>query len=126
MYKNALTFRYPKLLTIFNVLLGGVLTLSVLMMVRDILTFAYMSKTVSRSASIKHAVTGNTRKDISEYEVILKNNPLGFPAGQLKFLSVKGGGAISQLDARLIGTVSGPQTYSYAIFADRTGRQEVF
>lgn len=126
MYKNTLTFRYPKLLTIFNVLIGVVLTLSVLMMVRDLLTFAYMSKSESRSVSIKHEVTGNTIKDISEYEGILKNNPFGFPGGQLRPLGVKAGGPISQLDAKLIGTVSGPQIFSYAVFVDKNGRQDVF
>lgn len=126
MYKNALTSRYPKLLTIFNMLVGVVLTLSVLMMVRDLLTFAYMSKSESRSVSIKHEATGNTRKDISEYEGILKNNPFGFPGGHLMLLGIKAGRAMSQLDARLVGTVSGPQAFSYAVFVDKNGRQEVF
>ncbi|MDO8784815.1 MAG: hypothetical protein Q7J12_01220, partial [Syntrophales bacterium] len=82
--------------------------------------------------NVKHATLSQVatqkyeRKNLQEYEVILRNNPFGFQAGVLKPLSSRSEKALSPFDMKLIGTISGNALYSYAIFLGKDGKQEIF
>lgn len=124
MLRIDLLSKYPKALAILNVFMALFLSVAALVFVRELLSAAYgKAKKPVYSSS---ASSQKTRQGLREYGAILKNNPFGFPAGQLKELSVSDEGSVSYSDIKLIGTVAGPSARSYAIFADKNGRQEVF
>jgi len=102
------------------------LLISVLFFVRDIISLLH--KKVQKSASPIYPGHQQIRRPFQAYEGILKSNPFGFPGGELKILTVNTGlkKSISRSDVTLIGVVSGLRSYSHAIFADKSGKQEVF
>jgi general secretion pathway protein C len=113
-----------KALPVVNIVLGVLLAAMVLFFVRDILSLS-LSRTERGSASgLKSRVA--ERHTLQDYAGILKNNPFGFPGGDLRPLTAAPGQSVSRTDITLIGTVAGRQEVSYAIFADKSGRQEVF
>lgn len=124
MYKTGLVFRYPKLLIPLNVLLAFFLLIFILILTRDILSLTY--RRADKTFYSAHSRAQMLKKGLQEYAAILKSNPFGFPGGQLKELSVSKEGSVSHSDITLVGTVSGPPASSYAIFSDRTGKQDVF
>jgi general secretion pathway protein C len=79
------------------------------------------AKAVSQEKTVEKAV----RHNIQDYAPIFKNNPFGFPAGQLTPISSESS-KTPATDITLIGTVSGRKDVSYAIFMDKSGQQEVF
>ncbi|HYA26449.1 MAG TPA: type II secretion system protein N [Thermodesulfovibrionales bacterium] len=107
-----------------NILVSLSLFVLTLFFARDILSsfFKKTEKTVSQLP----AGVPKLKKGLQEYAVILRSNPFGFPNGQLKELSAEKEGGASRSDLTLIGTVAGSPLQSYAIFADRSGTQEVF
>ncbi len=123
---KTLKSNYPGLLTVANWLMGFLLIIFALVLVRDIVALSF------RKALAPVRVTSYTapvlKKSLQEYASIVRNNPFGAPGGELKQLSSAGGGsaaaAVSALT--LVGTVSGPQKYGYAIFVDKNNNQEVF
>ena len=123
---KALTSNYPGLLTLTNWLMGSLLIFFVLVFVRDIVALSL------RKAQALPPVTAYTarapKKSIREYASIVTNNPFGSPGGELKQLSADGGesSASGVSGLMLVGTVSGPQKYGYAIFVDKNNNQEVF
>ncbi len=124
MVKTDLLFRYPKLPAILNVLLALLLLIVALFFAGDILSSLY-GKT-GKTLSPSYPVMPKTKKGLQEYAGILRNNPFGFPGSQLREISIAKGSGVSRSDLILIGTVAGPPAHSYAIFADRSGKQEVF
>jgi general secretion pathway protein C len=124
MHRADLIYRRPKLLVIFNVLIAVALLVVLLLFVREILTVAF--KKAEKPAPSAQPMTQRTRKGLLEYAGILKNNPFGFPGGTLKELSASREGGLSHTDISVVGTVAGPPEHSYAIAADKSGRQEVF
>jgi general secretion pathway protein C len=110
-----------------NGIVGILLAVAVVFLVREILSTYVATKRIAKSASPASAApAARPVKDISEYSPILKNNPFGFPAGELRLLGVSGAQGARKTDLVLIGTVAGPKELSYAIFRDSSGRQEVF
>ncbi|MCL4476079.1 MAG: hypothetical protein M1508_07630 [Nitrospirae bacterium] len=124
MYITDLIYRRPKLLVIFNMLIAVALLVVMLIFIRGILTVTF--RKVEKPVSSAQPATQKARRGLQEYAGILKNNPFGFPAGPLKELSVSREGGVSHTDITLVGTVAGPPAHSYAIAADKSGRQEVF
>jgi len=106
--------------------MGSLLIFFVLVFVRDIVALSL------RKAQALPPVTAYTarapKKSIREYASIVTNNPFGSPGGELKQLSADGGesSASGVSGLMLVGTVSGPQKYGYAIFVDKNNNQEVF
>jgi len=123
MYITELIYRRPKLLVIFNMLIAFALLFFLLMFVREILKSTF--RKAERPAPFAQPAVQTARRGFQEYAGILKNNPFGFPGGLLKDLTVAEGG-VSHTDITLVGTVAGPPAQSYAIAADKSGRQEVF
>lgn len=110
-----------------NILIAILVIISVLFLVRGILSSYVSAKRVARSVSVPSVPSpAMPAKDLSDYSSIFKNNPFGFPAGELKLLNPSAGQAARKTDIILIGTVSGPRELSYAIFKDSAGKQEVF
>jgi type II secretion system protein C len=123
MYRTDLLLRYPKLLTLLNVLLSLSLLFIALLFARSVLTNSY--RKVARPQSPVPSAN-KIKRGLMDYMGILADNPFGFPAGQLKPLSVSREGSAPSSDIILIGTVSGAPADSCAIFTDKSGKQEVF
>ncbi len=111
-----------------NILLSIILFLSILLIMRGVVSNYFEKKKSLRgniSALINTAGT-QQKMQLLDYSPVLKNNPFGFPGGELKPLSVSSGSRVQKTDFVLIGTVVGPKELSYAIFKDSSGMQEVF
>jgi len=110
-----------------NILIGVVLLLSMLSLVRDIVPGHFEKKDLKteKPPSTASGVV-QEKKQLEDYASILKNNPFGFPGGELKPLATSSGNKIQKTDIVLVGTVVGPRELSYGIFKDNSGGQEVF
>lgn len=113
-----------KLLSAINLLLGFLLLLAILMLARTLVLTTY-KKSVRPEAQTRLIPRNLTGRNLQDYEVILKNNPFGFAAGPLKSISAGTEQGSAQSEVTLIGTIAGAKQHSYAIFADRNGKQEV-
>ena len=107
-----------------NIVLGLLLLTAVLFFVRDTLSLA-----VSKKATVVKAEKKTqriARRQLQDYAPLMRSNPFGFPAGELTLVSAASSSAVSQTDFSLIGTISGKKGSSYAIFSDKTGKQDIF
>ncbi|HKN19750.1 MAG TPA: type II secretion system protein N [Dissulfurispiraceae bacterium] len=123
---KALTSNYPGLLTVTNWLMGFLLIFVALVLVRDIVALSF--RKVQSPARVTSYAVRAPRKSLQEYASIVRNNPFGAPGGELKQLSASDGDSAGTYlsGLTLVGTVSGPQKYGYAIFVDKNNNQEVF
>lgn len=127
MYKVNFSLREPKVIFLINTCMGILLIFAILFFVRDIISISISHDRKTPMHAEKFSPTRTSAVSLQDYAPILKNNPFGFPGGELKPIIVSSGEAsISRTDISLIGTVSGPESLSYAIFADKTGFQDVF
>lgn len=120
-------FSDRRIISAVNVLLGLLLVFAVLLFIRSLLLVAGPAGENSpKNEKMLRQIS--FRQNFQDYTGILKNNPFGFPAGELRLLSPAAGpeGSASASDLMLIGTVSGRKDMSYAFFVDRTGQQDVF
>jgi general secretion pathway protein C len=107
-----------------NIVVGMLLLAAILLLTRDALTLS-----LSRKRPLRAPETTMQRRawhPLHDYEPIMKNNPFGFPAGELALLSAGAAPSISATDLSLIGTIAGTRQNSYAFFADKTGKQDLF
>jgi general secretion pathway protein C len=114
-------------ITYLNIALGAALLLLALFFIKDIISSK--RERPDKDASPATSMSTNQRRmPLEEYSPILKNNPFGFPGGEIRPLSATSGtrSMQSNTDIALIGTVVGPKQLSYAIFQDTTSMQEVF
>jgi len=128
LYKVIFSLRNPKVISLINICMGILLIFAFLFFVRNIIS---ISTSPDRKTPMPEKKSGPERArhavPFQDYAPILKNNPFGFPGGELKPIIVSSGeGSSLRTDISLIGTVSGPRSLSYAIFADKTGLQAVF
>ncbi len=123
---KALRSNYPGLLTIANLLMGLLLIVVALVLVRDVVALSF--RKVQAPARSTSYTTRAPKKNIQEYAPIVRNNPFGSPGAELKQLSAADGeSAASGLSGlTLVGTVSGPKKYGFAIFVDKNNDQEVY
>lgn len=112
-----------------NYLLSFFILLAVLLLARNIVDISF-SKKEALPFHHKDNALMNMNSDIMQYSVILEKNPFGQP---MKLQPIEGKkeetpslGPLSNLV--LIGTVTGPENLSYAIFEDKSqpNVQEVF
>ena len=110
-----------------NILLSIVLILASLLLIRDVISHYFeKQKAIKRDTSASAAAVTPLRKmQLADYASILKNNPFGFSAGEIKPLTVSTGSSMPQ-NLVLIGTVVGPKELSYGVFKDNSGMQEAF
>jgi general secretion pathway protein C len=105
-------------------IVGFLLIITILFFIRDIVSISLSpGEKVIKSGGKTHDMT---KHNLQDYAGILKNNPFGFPAGELRPITSTSTETPRVVDVTLIGTVAGPRSLSYAIFADKTGKQEVF
>jgi general secretion pathway protein C len=121
---NLLTKRH---ITYLNIALSAALLLLVLFFIRDIISSRGDKTEPSSSTALSTGAT-ERRMLLEEYAPVLKNNPFGFPGGEIRPLSGSTSARAQQMNAdmALIGTVVGPRQLTYAIFQDTTGMQEFF
>ncbi len=123
---NYRVLRNIRTFSAINVLLSIIVCLSLLILIRDILSPGFSPSTGSEGLRSKTGIMAgpfsHTYKSLKDLEPIIKNNPFGFPGGELRSINPSEGS--QSLDMRLIGTVSGGP--DYAIFVNKDGRQEVF
>jgi len=81
--------------------------------------------TPKRKPSVAAPSSAPKIRAFTDYSPIAKKNPFG-PPMELTQLSGSGEKTSTIKEFTLIGIVSGAKKYSYAIFADKTGSQEVF
>ncbi|MCL5022311.1 MAG: hypothetical protein M1497_02900 [Nitrospirae bacterium] len=117
-------YRHPKLLIMVNVSIVVLLMLFLLFFARDVLSSVLRKP--ARPAPVAQAEPRKAKGGIQEYAGIFARNPFGFPAGRLKELSGSKEGGVSTSDLSLVGTIAGAPQYSYAIVADKSGKQEIF
>ncbi len=116
--------------TIFylNIVLGVVFFFVILFLVRDVISYSFEKE--NKSAINKQGLSdikgAKPEPQLSDYSLILKNNPFGFSGGEIRVLASSSGANIQQGDIALIGTVVGPERLSYAIFRRSSGIQEMF
>ena len=125
-FVNAIEWRlhHFRLLTLFNIILLILLIVSLIFLSKNIFSVTDQKKYqfVNNAHDSSQA---NLKKEIQEYEPILRNNPFGFPAGSLKGISVSLSETISS-DMNLLGTISGGSIHGYAVLADKDGNQTMF
>ena len=110
-----------------NTLLGIILIISTIFVARDSISrYFEQKKNVQKSTYSSKATSLEQEKQLSEYTVILDNNPFGFPGGEIKTLTGSTNQKTQQGNIMLIGTVVGPGKLNYGIFKDSAGVQEVF
>lgn len=114
-----------KLLKICNLVTGILLLIFILLFARHIISYKF-SKEVKFAAPQTFKPQLQNKTSFQEYAVILRNNPFGFPGGTLRQLSEAPGSSVASSDLILIGTIAGSEKNSYAIFSDKSGKQEVF
>lgn len=111
-----------------NIILSIVLFLTILFLMRDIISnYFEKKKTLKRDISTSTDISTVQRKmQLTDYSSVMKNNPFGFPGGEIKSLTSSMDAKGQQADIILIGTVVGPKELSYAVFKDNAGMQEIF
>lgn len=121
-------FVNKKTLSIINFILGLILLLSILVLVRDIVTYQFQNKKSSKDNTSNKAQQffSPITTQFIEYAPLMKNNIFGIQSGELKQLTASTIPTIQQTNFTLIGTVSGPKEMSYAIFKNNSGIQEIF
>lgn len=121
---NYKLLRNASYLPVINAALLILLVLSLLILLRDFLSPVF-NPSVKQSADKEHQqIKAQTNKNIIDLEPIVKNNPFGFPGGELKAINLTETETTIPIDMRLIGTVSGGP--DYAIFLSGDGKQEIF
>jgi type II secretion system protein C len=110
-----------------NILLGIVLIISTFLVVRDGISHYFeQKKNIQKGAYSAKVTTAEPEVQISEYALILANNPFGFSGGEIKTLTGSTSHKTQQGDIMLIGTVVGSKGLNYGIFQDSAGIQDVF
>jgi general secretion pathway protein C len=125
MYSFGLRSRYASLLKFGNFLIFLAILFVLLLIVRDVLQITH-KKREAPSAQPHSKTEVPKARSLEDYEVILRNNPFGFDAGPLKPLTQSLDRSANSSNITLIGTVSGPESYSYAIFIEAKGKQEIY
>ncbi len=118
-------FKGKKTIFLVNSVLGLLLIAAVLLLIRHVLAISLT--TAKETPRQEKKIPAGSKLAFPDYEGILRNNPFGFPAGELKPLSPASENvAAVKSDVTLIGTVAGDRKLSYAIFMDKAGQQNVF
>ena len=117
-----------KFIVSLNVLLGIILVMSILFLVRDVISNHFEKKSsLKKDAGASSGVAAMPRKmQFLEYAPFMKNNPFGISGGEIKLLTSSAPANAQPVNLILIGTVAGPKELSYAVFKDTAGIQEVF
>ena len=83
--------RYRKIIALINIFMGLIVALATLFFIRDILSTVVSKK--EKPLLHEKKLQADLKKGLLDYGIILKKNPFGFPAGELKLLSAAGASA---------------------------------
>jgi type II secretion system protein C len=111
-----------------NIVIGILLIVSALILIRDSISI-YVEKRKMMKETIRSTTDSSQPErtaQLMEYAPILKNNPFGFAAGEIKPLTAAVNQGNPATNVTLIGTVTGARALSYGVFKDNTGIQEIF
>lgn len=123
----------PKLILLVNAFIGLLLIVAILFFIRDAVLISFShEEEIIRHINDERVAERDRRSDLQDYVMILRNNPFGFPAGELRPLP-----GHSAPDAQikvkhppveilLRGTVSDMRNKGYAIIASKDGQDEIF
>src|SRR5512139_784286 len=106
--------RFLSALKLLNILVGLACAIAFALLVRQVLSVA--AEEPQQRKPLPPAQKSQSRAPappFSDYEIIMKNNPFGPSAGQLKLLTASTPSSRTA-DIRLVGTVSGGTRYNYA------------
>jgi len=117
------SLKNPKTLTALNTVLFIILLFLILLFAREIISS--LSKSRPAPARSRETAQAETGRSFQDYAAILKRNPFGPPAGELKMLTSGTSTSASPADITLVGTISGEGS-GYAIFLDRSWRQDIY
>jgi len=111
-----------------NIIIGILLIVSALMLIRDSISISVEKRKMQKETIRTTADSPQSERTVQlmEYAPILKNNPFGFAAGEIKPLTVAANQGNQAANVTLIGTVTGIRELSYGVFKDNTGVQEIF
>ena len=111
-----------------NIVIGMLLIVSALMLIRDGISISVEKRKMQKETIRTTADSPQPERtaQLMEYAPILKNNPFGFAAGEIKPLTVAANQGNQAANVTLIGTVTGVRDLSYGVFKDNTGIQEIF
>lgn len=117
-----------KFIMSLNVLLCIILVMSILFLVRGVISNHFEKKSsLKKDAGASSGVAAVQREmQFLEYAPLMKNNPFGISADEIKLLTSSTPANAQTMDIILIGTVAGPKELSYAVFKDAEGIQELF
>lgn len=111
-------------LTILNITIGLLLLVSILFFLKGLVFYFYQSGKKDSQIQISSSKQPQILKNFNDYEIIIKNNPFGINEPGLKLLFSSQKSQTSVVDIKLVGTISGHNRYSYAIFSDKNNLQE--
>lgn len=113
-----------KTILIINTFIGLLLIIALLFFLRDVISIKVQPKVTGTQTEKK--VQNIVKHNFQDYDLIMKKNPFGFQAGELKLLSSQATPSATQADLSLIGTIAGQKDISFAIFLDKTGQQSIY
>lgn len=108
---------------VINTLLITAIILVILLIARDALL--RISGKPYKQDSPKAAAQQAKSTGTKDLEVILKNNPFSNQSGTFTPITSHDSATQTTSDLKLVGTISGDRRYSFAVFADKEGRQEM-
>jgi len=114
-----------KYYSILNLILAISILISILFLIRSLISI-YYQKSISVGKTGLSKIDFNDSKkryQLQDYAQIFKNNPFGFNAGELRPLSGQQSSIKKIVDLKLVGTVVGPDSLSYAIFVTDKGQE---
>ena len=111
-----------KKLRVVNYVLALFILAAVLLLARSVVSVSLSKRAAPVPLSKERALINVNKNDIMQYSAILEKNPFGRPMKlypiEVKQETEKSPGPLSNLI--LIGTVTGPESVSYAIFEDKS------
>jgi len=95
---------------------------------RDIISNYFQKEKILKKDITASKIVGDSQRkmQLTEYSLILKNNPFGFSEEEIRPLTALMNDKAQMSDIVLIGTVVGSKKMSYGVFEDSTGMQDVF
>lgn len=108
------------------------IVMALLLSARKVIQMSYSGTSGIPAASQENTLMSVNKKDIMDYAPILEQNPFGKPLQLIPLAAeeVNVGAPVTLSDLKLLGTVTGPEEYSYAVFEDASsslpGGQDVF
>lgn len=117
-------FNKNYLLNTINILISLFICYALLILIKDFLI--HFHKTDNTKSVTSPIITQEPPLTISDYERILKNNPFDIQASNFDLLTFSENKETTISDIKLVGTILGNKSHTYAILQDKNNSQEIF